>query len=138
MKTENEQTDTAPVTREQFWERIAAIDAVIPSQVRLRNIIVSNIANAHARQSEFDVTRCVGEMVVALDKATQRLTREAVGDGRSSRIKHELLCSLLSKLAHPDAWPAIADDDDARALWAQVGKLYRVGADLGIYPKESP
>ena len=80
MKTENEQTDTADVTREQFWERIAAIDAVIPSQVRLRNIIVSNIANAHARQSEFNVTRCVGEMVVALNEATQRLTQMMAAD----------------------------------------------------------
>lgn len=78
MKTENEQTDTAHLTREQFWQRIAAIDAVIPSQVRLRNIIVTNIAYDHARQSEFDVTRCVGEMVVALDEATQRLTRMRV------------------------------------------------------------
>lgn len=70
----------APVTREQFWERIAAIDAVVPSRIRLRNIIVSNIANAHARQSEFDVTRCVGKMVVALDEATQRLTRMMAAD----------------------------------------------------------
>lgn len=64
--------------------------------------------------------------------------QEAVGGGQSRRIKHELLCALLSKRAHPEALPAIADDDDARALWAQVGKLYRVGADLGVYPRESP
>lgn len=80
MKTETEQAAAAPVTREQFWERIAAIDAVIPSQVRLRNVIVSNIAYDHARQSEFDVTRCVGKMVVALDEATQRLTRMMAAD----------------------------------------------------------
>lgn len=74
MKTENEQTDTAYVTREQFWQRIAAIDAIIPSRIRLRNIIVNDIAEDHARQAEFDVTRCVGAMVVALYKETQRLT----------------------------------------------------------------
>ena len=80
MKTETEQAAATPVTREQFWERIAAIDAVIPSQVRLRNIIVTNIANDHARQSEFNVTRCVGEMVVALNEATQRLTQMMAAD----------------------------------------------------------
>lgn len=70
--------------------------------------------------------------------AEMRARSDKVAPLRMDEIKHEPLCALLSKLAHPNAMPAIADDDDARALWAQVGKLYRVGADLGIYPKESP
>lgn len=70
--------------------------------------------------------------------ADMRARIDKVSTTTVGRIKHELLCALLSKLAHPEAMPAIVDDDDAKALWAQVGKLYRVGADLGIYPKESP
>lgn len=54
------------VTREVVWERFAAIDAVIPSEVRRRNVTMDDIAKRHVQRTQFDLTACLREMATGL------------------------------------------------------------------------